>query len=545
MDIKLLVATVQDLFTKRSSLVSRWQEIGDNFYPERADFTVNRTLGDQFAEHLMTSYPIQCRRELGDQIGSMLRPTSKEWAKMETTDRERQSNEAKRWLEMADGIQRRAMYDRKSQFTRATKEGDHDFAAFGQCVLSVRLNRNLDGLLYRCWHLRDVVWMEGEDGEVNFTARKWKPYLKDLVTIFGGKNHQKVMDAALKTPFKEHECLHIICDIEMFDGNGEKANRKLPYWTIYYDVPNNHILEAIPTWNKEYAIPRWQTVSGSQYAFSPATIVALPDARLIQAMTYTLLEAGEKATNPPMIATKDAVRSDISIYAGGITWVDQDYDERLGASLRPIDQDYRQLPIGLDMQQDSRLMLRQAFFLNKLNLPERTPDATAYEIGQRVQEYIRGAMPIFEPMEMNYNGQIMELTFDLLMRANAFGSPFDIPKELQGAEIQFRFESPLHDAIEMQKGNKFMEMKALIREAVELDQDALTLPNMTEALRDALMGIQVPAKWLNTPQEVQAKVEQNAEQMQMAQTLAAAEQGGKAANSLAGAEKSMSEVNSG
>jgi hypothetical protein len=56
------------------------------------------------------------------------------------------------------------------------------------------------------------------------------------------------------------------------------------------------LIHAMPVWTGFYRIPRWQTVSGSQYSYSPATVAALPDARLIQAMTFTLLEAGEKAT---------------------------------------------------------------------------------------------------------------------------------------------------------------------------------------------------------------------------------------------------------
>jgi hypothetical protein len=85
-------------------------------------------------------------------------------------------------------------------------------------------------------------------------------------------------------------------------------------------------MEEVSQWNREYSIERWQTVSGSQYAYSPATIVALPDARLLQAMTYTLLHAGEKIVDPPLIATEDVVRSDVALYAGGITWIDRDYE---------------------------------------------------------------------------------------------------------------------------------------------------------------------------------------------------------------------------
>ena len=529
MDIKQLKETIDSLFSKRSQFMSLLQEIAENFYPERADFVLRRDVGNEFASNLTTSYPVLTRRDLGDQIGVMLRPTSKDWFYTVASDSKREDNESKRWLEWASGVQRRAMYDRASQFTRATKEADHDFASFGQAVISARLNRNADALLYRCWHIRDVVWMENEDGVISLIARKWKPYARDLNRLFGKKNHSSVESEASKAPFDEIECMHIICEADMYDGDAQGK----PYWSLYYDIKHDHILEAIPVFNKEYIIPRWQTVSGSQYAYSPATIAALPDARLIQAMTYTLLEAGEKLTNPPMVATQDAIRSDISIYAGGVTWVDMDYDERLGEALRPISQDAKGMPLGIDMQRDARLMIAQAFYLNKLTLPQRGPDMTAYEVGQRIQEYIRGAVPLFEPMEMEYNGGLCELTFDILLRAGAFGSPYDMPKSLRGADIQFKFASPLHDAIEEQKGQKFMEMKGLILESMQIDQSSIALPDAKIALRDALNGIGVPSQWLRS--EVTVKQIEQAQQaaMKSQQLLNMAEQGSAVSANMA------------
>lgn len=511
------------------------QEIAENFYPERADFTVRREVGDEFAGNLMSSFPVLCRRDLGDQIGTMLRPTAKNWFHMAPTDSQREDNDAKRWLEWASGVQRRAMYDRKTMFSRATKEGDHDFAAFGQAVLSVRLNKNVDALLYRCWHLRDVVWLENEDGEICLIARKWKPYAKDLKRLFGSKNYPSLEQEANQAPFGEIDCYHIIVEADLYNGNAQGK----PYWSIYYDVKHDHILEAIPVFNKEYVIPRWQTVSGSQYAYSPATIAALPDARLIQAMTYTLLEAGEKAVSPPMVATQDAVKSDVSIYAGGITWVDMEYDEKLGEALRPLTQDFRGIPLGIDMQRDGRQLISQAFFLNKLTLPQRGPEMTAYEVGQRIEEYIRGAMPIFEPMEMEYNGALCEATFDLLLRSGAYGDPRMMPRSLQGADIQFRFESPLHDAIEQQKGQKFLEMQSLIAQAVQMDQSALALPDSKTALRDALNGIGVPARWINSETTVKQIEQAQKAAQESQQTLAAMEQGSVITSNLAKAQRDM------
>jgi hypothetical protein len=533
----------EGLFSKRSSLLLLWQEQAENFYPQRADFTFQRVLGTDMAGNLMTSYPILCQRDLQDQIGTMLRPTAKEWFHSTIMDDSVLDNDSRAWLQWADRIMRRAMYDRAAQFQKAMKEGDGDYSAFGNAVTSIRLNKNMDGLLYRTHHLRDVVWREGADGIVNLIARRWKPTARDLFYLFGNRCDPKVSTLITQgKPFEEIDCLHFIVEAELYDGH---AGRN-PWFSIHYDVVHDHIMEEVPTWHKEYAIERWQTVSGSQYAYSPCTVAALPEARLIQAMTYTLLEAGEKATNPPMVATHDVVRSDVAIFAGGITWVDRDYDERLGDALRPLTQDLRGLPFGAESQRDSRALLSACFYLNKLSLPARGgPDMTAYEVGQRVQEYIRGALPLFEPMETERNGQICEMTWQLLFRHGAFGSPYAMPKKLHGQETQFTFQSPLHDIIDAQKATTFQEMSGLIAQAVQLDQGIAAIPDAVTAIRDVLNGIGVPAKWMRS--EVQTKDIQRQQQaaQNAMQTLQALQVGSGAVKNLADAHATAAQANPG
>lgn len=529
MNLRELYQLGENLFEKKFPLTSLHQEIADNFYPERADFTLRRSKGDDFAANLMTSYPIMCRRDLGNQFSTMLRPTARPWFHTTIKYARDIDNDTKGYLEWFEETQRRAMYDPMASFTRATKEGDHDFAAFGQCVLSIEMNKNMDGLLYRCWHLRDVAWQENETGKVGCVFRKWKPTAQQLVRTFPGKLDEKITRLNEKTPFVEVECMHMVVDADMYDEENLRGRKK---WSIWYDVANQKLIESVPLWNDYYVIPRWQTVSNSQYSYSPATVAALPDSRLLQAMTYTLLEAGEKATSPPMVATQDAVRSDVAVYAGGITWVDNEYDERLGDALRPITQDLRGLSYGMQMNQNAQGMIHKAFFLDSLTLPQRAPEMTAYEVGQRVQEYIRNALPIFEPMEMEYNAAICDVTFDLMWRHGAFGDPRSWPKSLRGAEIDFQFESPLHDAIEQQKGQKFQEAQGLIGIAVSLDPTCAAVPKAEVALRDALDGIGVPAKWLNSEAEVAAQKEAMMKQQMQQQQLNALEQGSTVVKNL-------------
>ena len=535
MSTEQLIKQGGQLFEKRGELLSLWQRIAENFYPERANFTVTRNIGFEFGDWLTTSYPLIARRDLGNAFGTMLRPTSKNWFHIRTRDRwEELGAEARTWLEMAENRQRRAMYASGTQFSRATKEGDHDFAAFGQTVIQTSLNSHGNGLLYRCWHLRDVAWMEDENGNIGTVYRKWKPTVADLMRLFPRTVHENVAKKMEKEPYSEIEVWHCMIPTDGYHSDGKKFNT--PFISIYLDTVNKHKMEEVGAFNTGYVIPRWQTVSGSQYAYSPATVVAMPDARLIQAMTGVLLEAGEKAVSPPMIAVQGALRSDLNILAGGVTWVDTEYDERLGEVLRPLTQDKSGIPLGLEMSQDIRQMIAEAFYLNKIALPAPDNSMTAYEVGQRVQEYIRQAMPLFEPMEPQYNGPLCENTFELLLRAGVFGSPFDMPEELRGADIQFTFESPLHDAVEREKGQRLLESVSLIGQVAPLDKTAVYMLDTKAALRDTMQGTGVPNKWIR-PEAVVEQLAQQAQQQQQTADLLAQMQAG------AGVAKTLSEAN--
>lgn len=538
MDTQQLLKLSDRLFGKKGSLLNWWQSVAENCYVERADFTVNRTVGEEMGSDLLSSYPLILRRDLGNSFSSMLRPRSLNWFLMGTDREEYEDQPAKEWLEEKSGVMRRAMYDRGSMFQRATKEGDHDFAAFGQTVISVQLNRMANGLLYRTWHLRDVAWCENEEGKIATVHRKWKPTAIELSNLFGGRVHEKVREKLTGpnyNPYCEFNVRHIVMPAEQYDGEyvGRGNNRRpLPYVSLFLDVDNNHMMEAVGQSYMMYVIPRWQTVSGSQYAYSPATIAAMPDARLLQAMTEALLEAGEKAVNPPMVAVQEALRSDVSIYARGITWVDAAYDERLGEVLRPLTQDKNGIPFGIELRNSVMATLQESFFINKLNLPATGPEMTAYEVGQRIQEYIRQAAPIFEPMESEYNGALCETTFDLMMMAGAFGRPEDIPESIRGREITFKFESPLHDAIERQKGQKFTESLGVVSQAVALDPAAAADFDVRTASRDVITSIGSPAKWLRSEDEAQQIIEAQKQAQQAQELLATLQQGGEAAKAI-------------
>lgn len=537
-----LIKQGDDLFGKRGSLLSYWQEVADNFYPERADFTNRRYLGEEFAANLDTSYPILARRDLGNAFSSMLRNGN--WFDIGTAEEIEQNDEAANaWLEQKTKVQRRAMYDKDAQFTRATKEGDHDYAAFGQCVISCELYnspQNGQQLLYRNWHLRDCAWGETIDGKTLPFHRKWKATAQEIYDQFPKTIHKDVKDCLTKEPGKKFEVRHVVTRATDYDGEYPGKGRT-PYVSIFIDVENETVLEERGAWTKIYTVPRWQTVSGSQYAYSPATVAALPDARLLQAMTFTLLTAGENAVNPPVIGVQDAIRSDLNLFPGGFTAVDAEYDERLGEVLRPLMKETRSLPIAFDMIRDSREMLADAFFLNRLNLPQPTGDMTAYEVSQRIQEYIRAALPLFEPMEADYNASICEDTFTIMLRNGAFGPVEQIPESLSNSQIQFQFVSPIKEAEERAKGDRLVGALNLTQSVAPLDPLAPALIDARTALRDALHGIGVESRWLRSEDQVEDIAISQQEQHQAQALLESVSQGAEIAEKVGGAAGAMKE----
>lgn len=536
-DVKQIIEQGDKLFSKKSSVLTLWQDIAEHFYPERADFTLNRDISDNFADYLMNAYPVLVRRELGNAFSSILRPTETDWFYMLPTTGQL-DNQGRRWLERVTDIQKRAMYDINSQFQRATKEGDQDFATFGQCVISIELNATRTGLLYRCWHLRDVAWCENSEGRVNTIHRKWKPYASQLVEFFGKKVHDKVRECITKKEgYTEINCRHVVLPTSEYSDKKYKT----PYISYYIDVDNNHIMEEVGVYQLGYVVPRWQTVSGSQYAHSPATIISIADARMLQTMTRVLLEAGEKAVNPAILARQNLFREDYANYPGGLTWADLEGDEKIQDAIQVMEMDKSGIPAGLNMHDIVQNRIAESFFINKLQLPPSEREMTAFEIGHRVQEYVRQAMPLFEPVEVEYNGSLCNMTFDLMFRNGAFGSMRDIPESLSGQNIEFRFESPLHMSSDRQKVQKFREGVELSLFAGQVDPTAALTMDIHTGLRDSLYGNNIPATWILpeevVAQKIQAQQEAQAAQQELQQAdqmAAVMEKGGRAVQSLNG-----------
>jgi hypothetical protein len=535
------------LFSAKEGIDSLHQEIAEFFYPERANFTQEITYSEEFASHLTDFYPVLVRRELGDQIGAMVRPSDRPWFKgkaaNEKISRDRSASE---FLEFMTDVNRSILYSRDSGYRRAAKENEHDFATFGMGWTQVSYSKNRDNLNFRTHHPKNCAGQEGPDGLVNHVHRKCDMTAQAMAHLFGegklpqaAKNALKAKDT--KTKFKTR---HIFIPLDLYE-----PYRKFPAgakWADIYINEDGVLLQENPAFTFDYIVDRWATVSGHFYAFSPATIIALPQARMLQRMMMTIIEAGEKQVDPPVFAVEDAIISPIDLSSRGITYLDSEYDERLGPAIRPLDLG-KNTGLGVDLVADARALLADAFYINKLQ-PMATAQRTktAYETSQIVQEYIRNALPLFEPIEDEWTGRTLDLVTEKAMRAGAYGPvdrngiPQDMPDILLGQNLTYEFNNSLKEARDQQTVNAFRESAELIAIAAQIDPGTIAEVDTRTSFRDAFGSISGNrADWLVDQKQAEAARKAINAQQQEQQALAQAGHVAEVAGAAGGAAQEV------
>lgn len=538
MNCREILQQSEKMFSRRGSWLSYCQAIADQFYPERRDFTQSLVLGDELASHLFESYPVVARRELGNALSTMLRPRSKQWFHASTGRPDLDDlPSVKAWFEHADKVMYRAIYDPKAQFVRATKQCDHDYVAFGNGVISYEESPTRDALFFRNWHLRDCAWVEDDTGVINRLDRKMKMQARNVVRRWPKTAHADIKRSATQDPFKEWEIVHIVMPADEYE-TAKKAGKR-PWVSLYIDRANEVVLQEGFVHEFGYVVPRWHLVSGFEYAFSPATVAALGDGRMLQDLSRILIESAEKALDPPMVATQEALRSDVNIYAGGITWVDANYDEKTGDPLRQLEQ-RGNVNVGVELQQSVRAMLTEAFFLNKLTIPNTTGDMTATEVQIRVEEYIRGALPVFEPIEVEYNAPLLDGVFNMLMRNRAFDMK-NFPKELHGKEITYVFDSPIQTNEKTLKVAAFQQVAQIAGIKAQVAQVEPSL-DWDVASRDAYEGAGAAADWFKSEDELAVEAEQKQQEAALGNVATLLQQGAGVAGQVADASMKMQEA---
>jgi len=467
-------------FSKRAQLDSFRHEIALNFAPWDAEWNATNQWGEDFASHLIDGTPMLLAREYLNMIESYLRPAGKQWFWRRTASEDTNNDPtAREYLDWRSRQTMRIIYDRPTGAPRAFKDCDRFYGLYGDGVLSIDTDDVLETLRLSSYHTKNCVWAIGPENKPDVITRKEQASARNIMKRFrqrGDKVHEKIREAYDKDPDKTFEIRHEVMPVDEYDPYKRfGVNRdKAKFASVWIDVENKCVMRERKNSTFRYVIPRGVTLQNNPYGLAMATVIALPDARLIQQQALAILEAAEKQIDPPLIAMDgDTIRGDVDLSRNGITWVDKGYDDRTGSPLVPLELG-KNFNLGVDSLLRTEQQITRAFHLDTLRMPDTRNSRSVEEIQFKIDEFVRSALPLFAPMHSEYNEGVLFEVDAICETLGAF-PPDEMPDVLRKEQddVSYAWDNPLTDMMERQKSQEVAEISQHAQAVVALEQAAM------------------------------------------------------------------------
>lgn len=510
--VKDLISRYESLSGDRQTYEKTWDLISQYVVPTRGEFlNEGRKDGNNRQNRrLFDSTATQANEMLASTLHGGLTNPSTKWFSLKAVDNELNNSEAvKRFFEDAVLKMMRVFNSPHSNFASQNHELFMDLVAYGTGAMFVEEDPE-QGIKFIARHLSEIYVAEDKNGRIDTVFRKFKLTARQAVQMWGEDLDAKFREHAEKKPEEKFEYLHVIMPRKEV-RKGSKKVRNLPIASYFIDLKNNKLIREGGYNEMPWSIPRWSKLVGEVYGRSPAWS-ALPDIRMINVMSETMIKADQKQADPPMLMADDGVLLPLRLQPGGINYGGMDPNGR--PRLAPLQTGAR-LNVGYESMEQRRKTIRDAFFVDQLIFREG-PQMTATEVLQRQEEKLRLIGPQLGRIQTEYLSPVIDRVFSILLRNGELG---EVPEELLGADTTIEYLSPLAKLQESQDALAVMKTLQQLSPLAQVDPTIMDNFNMDVLTRHLAEVNGVPLKILKLPEQVDQERQVREQQMQQVQQL--------------------------
>ncbi len=424
----------QSLLTQRSNWEKHWQELADYMLPRKADITKQRTQGDKRTELIFDSTALHSVELLASSLHGMLTSPSTPWFSLQYRDSGLQSNDAaNEWLESCSSQMYKAL--QRSNFQQEIHELYYDLVVFGTASIFIEYENENDTLRFSARHIAEICISENMNDKVDTVFRKFKMTARQIVQRFGEDSlPDRVKKDSQNDPYVEHEIIHVVQP--RAEAKGKFAKDK-PFASIYYHLDSKVLLSESGFDSMPFCVPRMNKDSVSIWGRSPA-MNALPDTKMLNKMSEVTIRAAQKQIDPPLMVPDDGFILPVRTTPGALNFYRTGTRDRL----EPL-QVGANNPLGLNMEEQRRQAIREAFYVDQLITPQSGPRMTATQTLQLAEERMRILGPVLGRLQAELLQPLISRTFELLLRNRQLP---EAPEMLQGQNIDIEYVSPLAKA---------------------------------------------------------------------------------------------------
>ena len=528
---KSIIKTYDRLKSDRATWESIWQEVADYGLARRTTFTqesVAQGNGKQTQE-IYDNTMMVANDMLASGLHNLMTSPSLRWFHLEPENLALlEDEEAVDWF--AENEERMALEIARpgAGFHPEIHEVYNDIAAFGNAGISI-MRQPGEGLFFQAMPLTELVVDVGADGKVNQLFRCFKWNTMQFRQRFGeGISDQ--MDKMWDDDKLDHmiTLLQVIMPNELFTGSKLFGVESKRFKSIILDVRGEKILETKFFNENPIVFSRWNKDPGEIYARGPG-IQALSEARMLNEMAKTTIQAAQKTVSPPLLVPDNGIITQLDMSPDGLTVY------RAG-TVDPVRELYTrpgQNPdLGVEMIQQIQTKVRAAYHYELLQIIQdpRMSATQVMELSGRAQQILG---PLMGRLQTELLEPLLERSFQILARMGRITRP---PPSVAGQPIRVRFVSPI------QRAQRATEAQALVSASNQVLQLAQAEPTIMDKL-DPDRHVEfiynawgVPPELLRTQAMVdgmrEARAQQMREQEERNNNLQMAEGAGKAAPAL-------------
>lgn len=508
---------------------SHWQEIAERIWPDRALFQGDKPGGDKRTERVFESTPALALTRFAAAMEAMLTPRTQRWHRLSVPDPELQENsEVQRYLDAVTDALFRARYAPKANFASQQHEAYLSNGAFGTGVIFVDEIVG-ESLRYRAIPLSEVFIGEDFSGIINRVHRRFKLTNRQAVDMFGEKDLPDSIVNKSKGPQADEKTEFIHCVYENKDRKpGDRSWKGMAWRSVYVSVDCRKVVDEGGYRTIPYSIGRYITTPGEVYGRSPAMLV-LPDIKMLNEQEKTIMRAAQRMVEPPLLVSEDGALQPFNVRPNALNY---GYLNDQGQALVQPLQMNGNIPLGIELQDQKRKVIQDAFLVTLFQILVDQPNMTATEAMLRAQEKGQLLAPTMGRWQSEQLGPMIERELDILGNA---GMLPPMPKAMidRGGQVEISYESPLNRAQRAEEGMAILNTLSAAGSVAQFDPSVVKLFKGQEAMRELADINGMPAKLLYSPEEMEQINAADAEQQQLSQLLQAAPVAGQAAESFA------------
>lgn len=494
---------------ERANWESHCEEVAQYIQPRKMGFVGLRTPGEKRMSQVYDPTGIHALELLAAGLHGMATNPSSRWFSLRIGQDE--INEVDAVKGYTSEVEKRIwskLYSPGANFTSTMHETYMDLGAFGAACIYIG-TRATGGLLFQARPMNEIVVSENAEGRVDTVYRSYTYTVRQCVETWGHNVSKATAEKHKAEKYDEPvQIIHVVApnDRKVY---GVTSSKGMAFHSCYFELQEGHQLEEGGYPEFPYLVPRWAKLSGEVYGRSPG-MTALPDVKMLQAMSLTMIKAAQKITDPPLFLPDDGVIGPVRTVPGGLNFY------RGTREIFPMPTSDK-LPLTLEIMEAVRNRIRTVFFADILQIVTET-EMTATEVMQRTTERMRILGPIIGRLEAELLGPLIERVFGILLRQ---GELPEQPEEIDGKDLLVEYVSPIASAQKQTQAQGLMQvfqyLGALGPEvAVQVAMQRMSPTRTFDWLWDLFNN---DPKLLKTDEEMAA----DAQQAQVAQGMAVAQ----------------------